>query len=272
MSKTEQNGANVQSDVERLAPWFHNLHLPGGVQTMGIHPYYGDFPARKWNKIAPLLPEDMTGMTALDIGCNAGFYTFEMAKRGATVTALDIDEHYLAQARWASGVLGLQERVQFRNAPVYDLARETEGYDVVLFLGVFYHLRYPQLAFDIVAPLAKRFFVFQTLTYPDDSVAEIPEDVPIHDRSQLAQEGWPKMAYVERYLAGDPTNWWVCNHAAVLGLLRDAGMNVIANPGEEMYVCKPNGEGAHARKWGLNEYLSATGQAHKDEQLAGVSL
>jgi tRNA (mo5U34)-methyltransferase len=264
--------SHLHTDIDRLAPWFHNLHLPGGVQTMGIHPYYGDFPARKWKKIAPFLPDDMTGMTALDIGCNAGFYTFEMARRGASVTALDIDEHYLAQARWASGVLGLQERITFRNAPVYDLARETEGYDIVLFLGVFYHLRYPQLAMDIVTPLAKQFFVFQTLTYPDDAVIEIPEDVPIHERTQLAQEGWPKMAYVERYLAGDPTNWWVCNHAAVLGLLRDAGMNVVAIPGEEVYVCQPDRNRAHARGWNWNEYLSATGQTAQNGQLSGVRL
>ena len=256
--------SHLQADIDRLSPWFHNLHLPGGVQTLPNHPYYGDFPARKWNTIAPYFPEDMSGMTALDIGCNAGFYTLEMAKRGAHVTALDIDDGYLNQARWAAGVMGLENRITFRKAPVYHLSRETDRYDVVLFLGVFYHLRYPQLALDIVSRLARRLFVFQTLTYPDDATVEIPEDVSIDDRERLAQPGWPKMAYIERYLAGDPTNWWVPNDAAVMGMLRKAGMKIVATPGEEMYVCEPDPEApVDAERWGWDEYLAATGQGNK---------
>src|SRR3954468_17440893 len=92
--------------VAALGPWFHNLHLPDGRQTAPDHPL-GDFPAFKWAEIAPHVPHDLAGWTALDIGCNAGFYTFELARRGARVTALEIDERYLAQARWAAAQYGL---------------------------------------------------------------------------------------------------------------------------------------------------------------------
>src|SRR3954462_11362701 len=89
-----------------LGPWFHNLHLPDGVQTAPDHPL-GDFPSFKWRELAPALPADLTGWRALDIGCNAGFYSFELAGRGAEVVGIDLDEHYLRQARWARERLGL---------------------------------------------------------------------------------------------------------------------------------------------------------------------
>ena len=136
-------------EVERLGPWFHNLHLPDGTQTAPDH-FLGDFPAFKWRQIAPQLPKDLSGWTALDIGCNAGFYSFELARRGARVTALDHDPHYLEQARWAARRFELADRIRFEQRTVYDLARMAGSYDLVLFLGVFYHLRYPLLGLDLV--------------------------------------------------------------------------------------------------------------------------
>ena len=109
-------------EVAALAPWFHNLHLPDGLQTAPDHPL-GDFPRFKWEQISPHLPGDMTGWTALDIGCNAGYYSFELARRGARVTAIDPDPHYLRQAAWAASEFGLTGGVEFRRMQVYDLAQ-----------------------------------------------------------------------------------------------------------------------------------------------------
>ena len=44
-----------------LGPWFHNLHLPDGVQTAPDHPL-GDFPRWKWEEIAPHLPVSPKGL------------------------------------------------------------------------------------------------------------------------------------------------------------------------------------------------------------------
>jgi tRNA (mo5U34)-methyltransferase len=221
--------------VAGLGPWFHNLHLPGGAQTAPDHPL-GDFPAFKWRGIAPHLPADLTGCRALDIGCNAGFYSFELARRGATVVGIDTDEHYLRQARWAAGQFQLS--VDFRRASVYDLARWDADFDLVLFLGVFYHLRYPVLALDLVVEKARGLLVFQTLTTPDDDVGDQPDDLDIDERGRLLEPGWPRMAFVEHRLAGDPTNWWVPNAAAVEALLRTAGVDVVARPGHEIWLCQ----------------------------------
>src|SRR5687767_13591983 len=101
---------DVCREIEELGPWFHNLHLPDGTQTAPDH-FLGDFPRFKWEALSEHLPRDLRGWTALDIGCNAGFYTFELARRGARVTGIDVDPHYLDQARWAASQYGLEDRV-----------------------------------------------------------------------------------------------------------------------------------------------------------------
>jgi tRNA (mo5U34)-methyltransferase len=231
-------GDVVEQQISDLAPWFHNLHLPSGHETAPDHPL-GDFPRFKWRSLATTLPDDLTGWRALDVGCNAGFYTFELAKRGATVLGIDMDEHYLRQARWAADAFGLEERVEFERRQVYELARSGERFDLVLFLGVLYHLRHPLLALDILAGKAKRLFVLQTLTMPGEDEAQPPADLSIDERDAMLESGWPTMAFVERRLAGDPTNWWAPNHACVVAMLRSAGLEVVSRPGHELYVCRP---------------------------------
>ncbi|MDQ3849640.1 MAG: TIGR04290 family methyltransferase [Actinomycetota bacterium] len=234
--RTLQSGGG--GDFAELGPWFHNLHLPGGRQTAADHPL-GDFPAFKWAQIAPFLPDDLAGARALDVGCNAGFYSFELARRGADVVAIDVDEHYLRQARWAADELGLAERVDLRQMGVYDLAGLEESFDVVLFLGVLYHLRHPLLALDILSERVGETLVVQTLTAPGDGEIEAPPDLPIDRRETLRDPGWPAMAFIEHELAGDPTNWWAPTDACVRAMLRSAGFDVTDRPGHEIYVCRP---------------------------------
>src|SRR4051812_24857493 len=158
-----------QREIAALGPWFHNLHLPDGTQTLPDHFLGGDFPTFKWREIESFVPARLTGWRVLDVGCNAGFYSFELAKRGATVIGIDSDTRYLAQARWAVKQFGLERRVAFHHMQVYELARSAERFDLVWFMGVFYHLRYPLLALDLLAQRTRRLMMFQTLTMPGDS-------------------------------------------------------------------------------------------------------
>jgi tRNA (mo5U34)-methyltransferase len=262
----ERESRSLREEIDRLSPWFHNLHLPDGTQTAPGHSL-GDFPATKWAKIRPHIPEDLRGWRALDIGCNAGFYSFELARRGAQVTGIDVNGHYLNQARWAARQLGLEERVEFRKMQVYDLAREAEKYDLVWFMGVFYHLRYPMLGLDIVTQKVSRLLVFQTLTMPGEEVYPDTYSTDIEHREGMREPGWPKMAFIEHRLANDPTNWWAANHAGVEAMLRAAGMRVTARPGHEIYLCEPDPERPSCMTtWNRAEYLSATGLTGEDER------
>jgi tRNA (mo5U34)-methyltransferase len=232
-----------EQQISRLGPWFHNLHLPDGAQTAPDHAL-GDFPRYKWNVLAPHLPPRLDGWTVLDVGCNAGFYSVELARRGAVVTGIDVDRHYLDQAQWAAREFGVEDRLTLRCMQVYDLARSDETFDLVLFLGVLYHLRYPTLGLDIVARRARRMLVFQTLTTGDMEVQRDSGDRGLDDRSALREPGWPTLAFIEHRLAGDPTNWWVPNHAAVLAMLRSSGLEVRSHLGHEMYLCSPQTPGS----------------------------
>lgn len=238
--------SNIPERIAKLGPWFQNLHLPDGSQTAPDHAL-GDFPRHKWQEIAPHLPLDLTGRKALDIGCNAGFYSFELARRGAEVMALDIDAHCLEQARWAARIFNLDEHVRFRQLPIYDLAESNEQYDIVWFMGLIDHLRYPLLALDLVRRCCRGQMVFQSITIPGDSVLPIKEDYALDEREILMQPGWPQMAFIEHRFAGDLTTWWALNHAGVEALLRAAGFGNIQRIAPEVYLCEavPLPESAH---------------------------
>lgn len=225
-------------EIERLGPWFHNIHLPDGTQTNPSH-WLGDFPAFKWQKLAPHLPRDLTGWTALDIGCNAGFYSIELAKRGAQVLAIDHDRAFLTQAQWVVDRFGFRDRIDLQPMEIYDLANLDRAFDLVIFMGVFYHLRYPLLALDLVSDHVKRLLVFQTLTMPGDKMMDVPEDVSLNDRDHMLDPGYPKMAFIEHRLNGDPTNWWAPNRACVEAMLRSASLKILAMPTDETYLCEP---------------------------------
>jgi tRNA (mo5U34)-methyltransferase len=252
-------GSGVSPVAMDLAPWFHNLHLPDGSQTAPDHPL-GDFPACKWRQFAVRLPDDLRGWTALDIGCNAGFYSIELARRGAEVTALDKDAHFLRQLEWAIQEFKLEGQIRIQKGQVYNLAHTSERFDLILFMGVFYHLRYPLLGLDIVAERTKRLLVFQTLTMPGDAIEEA-RDLELDERDAMLRAGWPKMAFIEKALARDETNWWAPNHAAVEALLRSSGMQSIERVAHEIYLCQPGSRQIPAAKaWDREELRSATGQ------------
>jgi len=247
----------VEGTIVELGPWFHNLHLPDGRETAPDHPL-GDFPAFKWQQIEGCLPTDLSGARALDIGCNAGFYSFELAARGAEVLALDLDEHYLQQGRWAAQFLDRKGRVEFRQGSVYDLVDVAGTFEVVLFMGVLYHLRYPLLALDVVAEKVGDTLVLQTLTMPGEESPGTPEDIAIGERNRLLEPEWPRAAFIEHQLAGDPTNWWAADQACVEAMARSAGLRIASHPAHEVWICKRDRDHDHARALRTIELRAAT--------------
>jgi tRNA (mo5U34)-methyltransferase len=228
-----------QEEINALGPWFHNLHLPDGRQTAPHH-VLGDFPSFKWRSLAAAVPSDLSGWSVLDIGCNAGYYSIELAKRGAQVTGIDVEPLYLNQARWAVKQFGLQDRIEYREGNVYELLHAKQTYDLVWFCGVFYHLRYPVLALDLVRAVTRRLLMFQSLTMPGEEIYTPRADIALDERDLMLQRGWPTMAFIEHSMAQDSSNWWAPNHACVEALLRSAGFRSISRPEHEFYLCEPD--------------------------------
>ena len=154
------DAASLSQRISELGEWFHNLDLKG-VKTAPHH-FLGDFPNIKWREISAAIPEDLHGANILDIGCNGGFYSIEMKRRGAArVLGIDVDDRYLNQARFAAQTLGLE--IEFEKRSVYRLDEIPGQFDYVFFLGVFYHLRYPLFALDKVIKKVSGTLVFQTM-------------------------------------------------------------------------------------------------------------
>ena len=240
MSTMALTREQIEAKVRELGDWFHNINLDG-VQTAPGH-FLGDYPANKWQRFAEAIPRDLSGRTVLDIGCNGGFYAIEMARRHAKrVVAVDSDARYLAQARFAAEVSGVD--IQFRQMSVYDLHKLEERFDVVLFMGVLYHLRYPLLALDMLHEHVTRdLLVFQSMLRGSDATKSFEEDYDFAERAHFDDPAYPRMHFVERKYAGDPTNWWVPNRACAEAMLRSAGFEITAHPEEEVFICRHSHE------------------------------
>ncbi|MDC7785483.1 TIGR04290 family methyltransferase [Rhodoplanes sp. TEM] len=235
-ARTRLTPEAIAARVRALGPWFHNLDL-GGVRTAPDH-FLGDYPAVKWKGFAHAVPADLAGKSVLDIGCNGGFYSIEMKRRGAArVLGIDSDEDYLAQARFAAEVCDAD--VEFRRLSVYEVGAIGETFDLVIFMGVLYHLRHPLLALDLIRThVARDLLLFQSMQRGSTAVHEAADDYDFWQTDLFDRPDWPKLHFVEKRYAGDPTNWWIPNRACVEAMLRSAGFAVAAHPEPEVYLCR----------------------------------
>jgi methyltransferase (TIGR04290 family) len=226
----------IEQRVQQLGDWFQNIDLLG-VPTAPAH-FLGDYPATKWKRFAHVLPQDMHGMSVLDIGCNAGFHSFEVKRRGADrVVGIDFDDYYLDQARFAAEVLG--HEVEFRKLSVYDVGALGERFDLVLFMGLVYHLRHPLLALDLVhANVAKDLLLFQSLQRGSAEMEPVADDHGFWETEVFDRPSYPKLHFVERSYSHDETNWWLPNAACSAAMLRSTGFEIVAHPEEEVFLCK----------------------------------
>jgi len=186
--------------------WYHSIDLGGGIVTRGID----DTPLR----LARLdLPSSLEGRTVLDIGAWDGFFSFECERRGAArVVATDYyswhGSGWGAKAGFELAREALGSHVEDVDVDVMDIAPGRLGtFDLVLFLGVLYHLRHPLLAIEKIAAITRGTLILETVV-------------------DLVGLGRPAMAfYPDRELNADPTNWWGPNQEAVVGMLKSAGFD-----------------------------------------------
>lgn len=227
---------DIERRVRELGEWFHNMNL-GGVSTAPDH-FLGDYPGWIWRRLKPALPSDLSGCTVLDVGCNGGFFSIEMKRLGAErVVGIDPDERYLAQAGFAADMAGVE--LELHRMSVYEVAALEERFDLVLFMGVLYHLRHPLLALDLLHEHAtKDLFVCQSLQRGSQDVEALEPDYPFTEAEVFDSPGYPRLHFVEQSFAGDPTNWWIPNRACCEAMLRSAGFQILQRPAKELYLCR----------------------------------
>jgi tRNA (mo5U34)-methyltransferase len=226
----------IRQRVDALGPWFHNLDL-NGVRTAPTH-FLGDYPNVKWRRFSGVIPANLRGKSVLDIGCNAGFYAMEMKRRGADrVLGLDTNDEYLEQARFAADINQL--KIEFRKLSAYDVGQLGEQFDLVIFMGVLYHLRHPLLALDLIHEhVVRDLLLFQSMQRGDSRVDCVEADYDFWATEHFESPGYPKLHFIEHRYADDPTNWWAPNRACVEAMLRSAGFAIVAHPEDEVYLCR----------------------------------
>lgn len=239
MNSLQQTGTEdrvLQRHIQSFGPWFHNLRLHG-IQTAPDH-FLGDYPECKFAGLRHALPLDLSGWTILDIGCNAGFYSLEMKRRGADrVIGIDSNEHYLRQARFAAQIEGAE--IEFRRLHVWEVGALGEKFDLVIFMGVLYHLRHPLLALDLIHEhVARDLMLFQSMERGSCDVTPVEADYDFSAPAPFDEPGFPKMHFIEHRYSHDETNWWIPNRACVEAMLRSSGFRIESRPADEVYLCR----------------------------------
>jgi tRNA (mo5U34)-methyltransferase len=203
--------------------WWHEIELAPGIVTPG-----DDSNRMKLPILDRLgLPRSMTNMRALDIGCSDGYFSFEMERRGANVTAMDfVPENYTGFST-ARTILGSEAEYVMEN--VYNLSPEKHGlFDVVLFMGVLYHLRKPLAALDAIRSVMRpggllfvgTMMIDEYFMLSDGSITRLADVNPLLSDVPLWQ------AYPGDTLNGDYTNCFAPNRRALEVALTEAQFRV----------------------------------------------
>jgi tRNA (mo5U34)-methyltransferase len=211
----------------RTTGWYHSLELPGGEVTPGLQ----TLEQLRWRARQFPIPEDLRGQRVLDIGAWDGWFSFEMERRGATVVAVDAvrSEKFL----YARERLG--SKVEYHVADLYELGPSGLGvFDIVLFLGVLYHLKNPVLALERVCALARDLVCVESFVTDDGSDPDAKPSMEFYETTELC---------------GQFDNWVGPNVACLLSFCRTAGFARVS-------LTSVLDNRAHVtcfRKWGASE-------------------
>jgi tRNA (mo5U34)-methyltransferase len=236
--------AEIRARIKQFKTWYHNIEL-NGVSTNPANPSY---PETRWRTIEPYVPPDLTGETVLDLGCNAGYFSLKMQERGGRVLGVDWYTEAIEQARFVADALNAP--IEYRVQNIYDFVLTNEDtFDYVIFLGVFYHLRYPLLVLDQLARITRKKLYFQSVVKDTGSGRDVtvPDDIRADDYDLLNDPDFPKMCFIEHKLEGGYNNWFVCNSSGVAAMLRSAGFKNLVKAGGDCFICDPPDRRARVR-------------------------
>jgi tRNA (mo5U34)-methyltransferase len=210
--------ARARELIASVEHWYHRIEVAPGLVTPGVNDSQAVLAALH-------LPEDLAGQRVLDIGTRDGFFAFECEARGADVTAID----YLHAE--ATGFLVARELlgsgVAFEQDNVYNLSTEKYGrFDLVLCLGLLYHLRDPMLALDKLWDVSRGQLILETQLLDDALLTEHGQFRSLRDLSPALESACLMQFYPGASLNDDPTCVWAPNEACLRAMLEETGFKV----------------------------------------------
>lgn len=211
--------SEVLERINSYKNWYHKIEIMPGIITPGINESKIVLERLK-------IPEDCSGLRVLDLGTRDGFFAFEFEKRGAEVIAMD----YMPAEKTGFHIAAelLNSRVTFIHENVYNISPDKYGYfDIVLFLGLLYHLRDPLYVIDKIRAVCKDILYLETFVIdnrfllPDgsmtslDSISKLLRDIPI------------MQFYPGDSLNKGITNYWGPNLKCVELMLEEANFSIL---------------------------------------------
>jgi tRNA (mo5U34)-methyltransferase len=203
------NPEQIASLIQSVGFWYHQIELAPGITTPGMNASL-----KVLENLDSLgLPKEAKGLRVLDIGCRDGYFAFEMERRGAEVIGIDYAPSHTTGFDVAAKIL--DSKVPYILENVYNLIPETYGtFDIVLFLGVIYHLRNPLLALDKIRTVMKPegLLFVESAIATDETIAAL--DIPV----------W--RFYPNNSLNQDATNKWAPNMIGLQAVVEEAGFQI----------------------------------------------
>jgi tRNA (mo5U34)-methyltransferase len=223
---SKNSRAEVVQRIQQLGPWFHRIDLGNGIATK-TESFSGeddDHPRATWEKVRACLPENLTEKSVLDVGCNAGFYSIEMKRRGAArVLGVDSQRNLIRQAEFVRTVLDLD--IEYRRLSVYDLDSIAMGqFDLTLALGLVYHCKHLVLALEKLFAITRETLVLETAVYPPGPSSRSF----MHNVGGMSRTLHP-LAYVENTADAKEAiyNWFLPGVDALSAMLRNVGFDQV---------------------------------------------
>jgi len=230
---------DLKIKIKELGQWYQIFSFPNGASTSIAAARTGLDAEKRWRNMEKYIPNDLSGKTCLDLGGNSGYYSVQMAKRGAKCKLVEPFHIFVKQAELTAQEFGVDLEIIKNDAHIYCLTTE-ERFDYVIFVGLFYHLKYPGLVLDRLSEMTKKRIFIQSHIIGPYTEAEPKLDYENYEEDNLLEDpSYPKLAFIEHLYNHDKTNWWMPNMECLSSMIRSSGLKIIARPTKQMIVAEP---------------------------------
>jgi len=193
--------------------WHHDFEIIPGVRTQGTYD-----PVGLWNELQ--LPIDMSGLTLADVGASNGYFSFEARKRGAKVVAFDFRHKDNSGFGLAQYINGMSD-IEYHNVNVLHMTPDKYGqFDVVLALGLFYHVSDPYMALANCAALSRKRLLIESYCIDQQLPEELASEPIMRflpDPERFPMQGQPN---------ADRSNFWGFSSTCLQRMVEDIGFAV----------------------------------------------
>lgn len=212
--------------VKSFPQWYQRVYLGHGVYTIDEPVYHEGM----WRRLRSAFPPDLQGASVLDVAANAGYFSIQMKRLGAgKVVGVDVHKDSLRQAAICRQIWDLD--IEYRSADVDRMEGFEEQFDIVLFLGILYHLKAPLLALENVGQACRDAIVVETEVMSAGARNRVYVRLGPRGQARTTRCTSGVMKFIEGdELNSDSSNWWVPDTECVLGMLRTAGFKYFSTP------------------------------------------